>query len=882
MCKKSMRSPGIFLSAVLAFQCCFNSAAVNMIPETFFSESIVSAAVETEKTTAFNGTQLQSIPELQSSSPDGTLITKLWTDNKGSFFYSVSKKTYNGEDMVIEPSKLGLVTSTEDLSAGLSVQSDKAQRSDLSETYSMPFGKHSTIENTYNEITIPFSKGNTQMDIIFRVYDDGMAFRYSLNHGAVIKSEASEVVFPENGTLWGSGPNATYEWEISEFSMDKVTSSWADYSLPLTGNIKDRYWVVISEANVFNEPDPYCAGGLKTVGGSRAINWKFGVKTESVTMSGAFKTPWRAAIIADNLNDMATSDLILNLNPPSVIEDTSWIKPGKSAWSWWSSGGDSPVEYSTQKDYIDFASRNGWDFVCLDFGWAMWDNSEDKIRELCKYAEERNIGIYLWYGVNNKNHAGYRDSAGHPAYPYYSLLDEATIKREFERISALGVKGVKVDYYESDTQETMKQMYMCMDIAAKNKLMVLFHGCTIPRGESRTYPNVVSYEAVNGAEYYKWGSNPSPQNRLTYTYTRNVIGSADFTPPAVPVYGVKATAGFALSDIVNIESGIQHYAHSVYRYQGTNALIMLDDVPVTWDDMVVIDGRPMKFNVTARRSGEDWYIGASTIDKRDIQVDLSKIISDDDTYTAYVFGDNDNGSDIKITVIDNLTRNDTIKQSLLSYGGCVIKITKNPMKLTTPYSGFQFYEAENAKLSGESVIENGKDGRYSSGMAYVGYVGGKQNNYILFENVNVETEGDYTLRIYYISGEYRNLDVAVNGQYTATLKDLLANRNDWTGLNAVDTTVHLNKGKNTIKLYNESAWAPSVDRIAVFNEVMTAELEGDVNFDGTVNSTDLLILQKYLLGVSDISGTQSDAADINKDGNVNILDLILLKEILIS
>ncbi|MBQ5335898.1 MAG: glycoside hydrolase family 97 catalytic domain-containing protein, partial [Oscillospiraceae bacterium] len=598
---------------------------------TFEAETLKEGKVSTDAETSvtFDGTQLKSLPELQTVSPDGTLTTKLWTDARGSFYYSVHKKSGGVTGTVIEPSKLGLVTTTEDLSNGLALQA--ASSTTFDETYSMPYGKHSEMRNHYNEITIPLKKGDSVLTVIFRVYDDGIGFRYALNHGATIKDETSQVVFPTNGTLWGNGPNATYEWNFTEFGMDKVNSAWADYSLPLTGNFNNKYWVLVSEANVFNESDPYCAGCLSTSGGSRAIKWKFGVKTKSVTMNNAFHTPWRAMVVADNLNDMSSSDLILNLNPPSVLKDESWIKPGKSAWSWWSSGGDSPVEYHTQKDYVDFAAANGWDFVCLDFGWALWDDSEAKVREICEYADKKGIGIYLWYGVNNSGHSGYRDSKGNPAYPYYSLLDEATIKREFERISGLGVKGVKVDYYESDTQETMKQMYLCMDIAAKNKLMVLFHGCTLPRGESRTYPNVVSYEAVNGAEYYKWFDSPSLENRISYTFTRNVVGSADFTPTGLPIPDIKATAGFALADLVTIESGIQHYAHSVFRYPGTTALALMNDVPVTWDDLKVLDGRPMQFNVTARRSGSDWYIGASTIKARDVEINLGDLITDDGT-----------------------------------------------------------------------------------------------------------------------------------------------------------------------------------------------------------------------------------------------------------
>jgi hypothetical protein len=155
----------------------------------------------------------------------------------------------------------------------------------------MPFGKHAEIRNHYNEISIPLKKGDSVLTVIFRVYDDGVGFRYALNHGATIKDETSQVVFPTNGTLWGNGPNATYEWNFTEFGMDKVNSAWADYSLPLTGNFNNKYWVLVSEANVFNESDPYCAGCLSTSGGSRAIKWKFGVKTKSVTMNNAFHTP---------------------------------------------------------------------------------------------------------------------------------------------------------------------------------------------------------------------------------------------------------------------------------------------------------------------------------------------------------------------------------------------------------------------------------------------------------------------------------------------------------------------------------------------------------------------------------------------------------------
>ena len=855
-----------------------DSDAMPLYRYTFDGDTVTpyEGTAKSENSKSRTGADVTSLPSLETASPTGKLVTKIWVDNGGSYYYSVSKST--GET-VIKPSKLGLVTTNENLSTGFSKTAPAPTRISHNETYKMPYGKHSTLHDNYNEMSFPLLKDKTLMTVVIRMYDDGIGVRYAVNKGVSIKEEATEMIFPDKSTFWSNWPNATYEWDIVELPKDRQNETSSTYSFPYTGVLADKTWVTVSEAGVFNEEDPYCAGAVQFLGNYHSLRFKGGVKVGSINMRSAFHTPWRACVIGNDLNEMSSSDLILNLNPPSQVEDISWVHPGKTAWSWWSSGGDSPIEYHTQKDYIDFAAENGWDFVCLDFGWALWDNSEEKVRELCEYAGKKGIGIYLWYGVNNKGHSGYKDSKGNPAYPYYSLLDEATIVREFERIHGLGVQGVKVDYYESDTQETMKQMYLCATIAAKNKLMVLFHGCTIPRGESRTFPNVVSFEAINGTEYYKWFESPSLANRVTYTFTRNVVGSADFTPTGIPVFGIKATAGFALADVVNIESGIQHFAQSVYTYEGSSALPLLNDVPVAWDDMRVLDGYPMQFNVTARRSGDDWYIGASTLNRRDVTVDLSKLITDGE-YNAYIFADNADGSALEVTVLNGLTSSDTIKRSLLPNGGFVIKLTKGKMKLTTPYSNYKSYEAENASLSGKASITAGKQGKYCSNNAYVGWVGGGANNYVTFKNVKSDKAGKYTLRIYYVSGEPRSLKVDVNGQYAGTLDNLYANRNDWSGICAVNMEVNLREGDNTIKLYNDKGNGPSIDRIAI--ALPENKTEGDVNFDGEFTVADLVCMERYLLGAEKFSALQYKEADLDKDGVTDTFDLVAFRKLIVT
>ena len=842
---------------------------------TFEADTITESTEPLAETgTAPDGTALNSVPSLQTDSPDGALSARLWTDERGRYYYSVDM---NG-DAVILPSRLGLVTTTEDLSSGFPTQAPEATRRSHDETYAMPVGKHVSVRDHYNEISFPLKKGDSILTVIMRVYDDGVGVRYALNHGASIKEEQTQVMFPGNSTFWGNWPNATYEWDMVELPKDRGNETSSTYSCPYTGVIGDRYWVTVSEANVFNEENPYCAGALQFVGNYHSLRFKGGVKVEGITMNGAFHTPWRAVVIGDTLDKMASSDLILNLNPPSVLEDTSWIKPGKTAWSWWSSGGDSPVEYHMQKEYIDFAAANGWDNVCVDFGWALWDDSAAKIKELCDYGAEKGIGIWLWYGVNNSGHSGYKDSQGNPAYPYYSLLDEATIVREFKRVSGLGVKGVKVDYYESDTQETMKQMYLCMKIAAENKMMVLFHGCTIPRGESRTFPNVISYEAVNGSEYYKWFESPSLANRVSYTFTRNVVGSADFTPTGIPIYGIKATAGFALADVVTIESGIQHFAHSVYTYEGSAALPLLNDVPVAWDGMKVLDGRPMAFNVTARRKGAEWYIGASTLDKRTVKIRLADLISDSGKYNAYIFGDNADGSALKVTVLNGLTKDDTITQDLLENGGFVIKLTKGTMDLTSPYANYVSYEAEQATIANNASITAGKDGKFCSNNAYVGYIGGSNNGSVTFENVTAPQDGEYTLRVYYVSGEPRTLKIDINGAFAAQLDNCYANKGDWKGIRAASVTVQLKAGKNTVKLYNNTGNAPSVDRIALAIPEESG-LIGDLDENGQIDARDLTLLKRGLMTGFPNSHIEW-LADFDQNGKADANDAVTMVQFL--
>lgn len=209
------------------------------------------------------------------------------------------------------------------------------------------------------------------------------------------------------------------------------------------------------------------------------------------------------------------------------------------------------------------------------------------------------------------------------------------MEEQFAWCESVGVKGVKVDYYENDDKNTMTQMYQCATIAAKHKINVLFHGCTAPRGEIRTFPNVLGYEAVRGSEYYKWNVGPSVSNCLTYVYNRNVVGGMDFTPVGTQIDQLPVTAGFQLAQVIAYQTGLQNIASSVYKLEGYNGLSMINDVPSQWDETKLLDGYPGEKVVIARRSKDNWYMAAMTADAGTENISLSFL--GDGEYRAYIY-----------------------------------------------------------------------------------------------------------------------------------------------------------------------------------------------------------------------------------------------------
>lgn len=741
----------------------------------------------------------------------------------GRYFITAEK---NGK-VLLDASQLGAKTSV-DFTEGMSIVSGSEKTVSGEDKYSLTTGAKREIADTYKELSFQLKKDGTNdvMTVYVRVYKDGAAYRYEWSKPAgeteTIYGEASEFVLPADSSIWAGYDNGgNYEYGYRKMKMSSVKDSEGKYCVPLLANSGDN-WMLFTEAAVFSEEDTYCASHLATSAGTRNLKFTFGKgSASSITMTynkeGIVHTPWRVAIMTDNLNDIVNATMVSSLNPDadeSLYQDSdAWIKTGTVAWSWWSEAGDDPIEYGQQKDYIDFAAENGWEYVCLDFGWCLWKDYKDKVKELVDYGREKGVGILLWYGVNNDNHSGFRDADGNKAYPTYSLLTASQIEEQFAWCEEVGVKGVKVDYYENDDKGTMTQMYDCVTTAAKHKINVLFHGCTAPRGEIRTYPNILGYEAVQGSEWYKWNIGPTAANCLLYVFNRNVVGGMDFTPVGTQVGQLPFTAGFQLAQVIAYQTGLQNIASSVYKLEGYGGLSMINDVPTQWDETVLLNGNPGKRVTIARRNGEDWYIAAMTAAAGNEKISLDFL--GDGTYKAYIYRDNETGSDV---VIDEreVTKDSELDLLLAANGGAAIKITKGEMKTATAYDHYTFYEAERPdnKLSGSAVVSANQ---FASGMKQVTGIGGAEDNKLTFSKISVPEDGVYEMRLYYTSKTNRRVVYTINGE--TEIRSMMLN----SGVNTLAMQkfyVALKKGENSIAFGNTTSKAPDIDRIAISDKTV--------------------------------------------------------------
>ena len=550
-------------------------------------------------------------------SPDKNIVVQC---NVGNATYTIS---YRGKP-VLKDSKLGVVRQDEDFSGKLQlIKVLPIIR--VADSYSMLTAKKSHISYTANEMTITTKVASgKKMNIIFRVSNDGVAFRYEFPETTTeikkIIREATTFHFNQGTKAWlQPKTEAQSGWEHCNPSYEAHYMMNVDAGTPSPGKNGwvypalfnyENVWMLITEAALGRE---YCGTALQQFSPDNEYAINFPESPERFT-NGALnpestlpsRTPWRIIAIG-TLKTIAESTLGTDLALPAKKIDGSFIKPGKASWSWILKKDDSTV-FSVQRKYIDYAADMKWQYCLVD---ANWDTmiGYDSVELLSEYAVKKNIGLLLWY-----NSAGDWNTVKY--HPKDKLLTHEGRMKEFSRLEAMGIKGVKVDFFGGDGQSMINYYQDILEDAAAHHLLVNFHGATLPRGWQRTYPNLMTTEAVYGYEMITFNQSDAdqePAHTVMCAFARNAFDPMDFTPMCmyqIPRIKRVTTPAFELATSVVLLSGIQHFAESPEGMSRMPGYIkaFLADLPVHWDDVHFIDGYPGKFMILARRSGTKWYV----------------------------------------------------------------------------------------------------------------------------------------------------------------------------------------------------------------------------------------------------------------------------------
>jgi alpha-glucosidase len=509
---------------------------------------------------------------------------------------------------VFQSIKLGLLRRGQAFSDNLTLL-EASKPEQITEQYTALHGKRSQCSNEAMETTVQFANSaGKKMNLVLRAYNNGIAFRY-------IFPEKEEGKYKMENELTAYQVPATLERWLQHFVTSyeglypnqKDTFKTGEWGYPaLFKTTGGACWALVSEAGIDRN---YCAAKLinnsiyKLAYPSATDGNSIGNVNPEITLPWA--SPWRVAIIGQ-LADIVESTLIEDVAAQTKLDTTGWIKPGVSSWVYWANN-HGTKDFRKVCEYVDLAARMGWPYTLFDWEWDKMGNGGN-LEDAVKYANGRGVKPLLWYNSGGKHNRITAD-------PRDRLTTHEAREKEFAWLNSIGIYGVKVDFFESDKQDMMNYYLDILEDAAKYKLMVDFHGSTVPRGWSRTYPNLMSMEAVYGGEQYNNApvmTSMAAVHNTTLPFTRNVVGPMDYTPVAFTNSQHPHTTTYAheLALSVVFESGIQHFAD---RPEGFDSLPdapkeFLRHVPVAWDDTKFIDGYPGNHITLARRKANIWYV----------------------------------------------------------------------------------------------------------------------------------------------------------------------------------------------------------------------------------------------------------------------------------
>jgi alpha-glucosidase len=628
-----------------------------------------------------------SAKEFKISSPDGKIVINVSVGQEITW-----SAVYENNEIISSVKTAMLLSDGKILGANETVK--KSSLTSLNEILKAEVAyKKSGITDNCNILLLSFKSG---FSLQFRAYNDGIAYRFetALKDSLIIKKEISEMQFP-------SGTNSWYPLEKSFMSHNENTFIYS--SLDTISNNHLASLPVLFQSNGINilltesDIEDYAGMWIRGAGAGKIEGiWPAYPAEESlkndrdlkviktrdyIAKTGGTRTfPWRVFVIAGDDGKLIESDLVYKLAAPNRLKDIGWIKPGKVAWDWWNANNIYGVDFraginnETYKYYIDFASKNGIEYVILDEGWYKLGNVLEvtpgiDIQELCRYAADKKVGVILWVVWKS----------------FCDQMDQAL--NQFEK---WGVKGVKVDFMQRDDQKMVDFYWEAARKTAEHHMLIDFHGAYKPDGLGRTYPNALTREGVKGMENNKWSKDINPRHDVTLPFTRMIAGPMDYTPGAMinmdqknfnPQFTRPESQGTRVHQMalyVAYESPLQMLADSPSNYMKEQECThFIVKVPVVWDDIKVLSGKVGDYLLLARRSGKEWFVGGLTDwTIRDLELDLSFLGTGE--YSMEIFQDGINAdryaSDYKHLSLD--VRSDLkMKIHMAPGGGWVARIT---------------------------------------------------------------------------------------------------------------------------------------------------------------------------------------------------------------
>ena len=598
------------------------------------------------------------------TSPDGQIKVNVFSTAQDQLTYCV---LYNS-DTIINHSDLGIEVNG-DVLGGKTEIAQITKSSHRNTDYLI--NKKKEVENHYKRYEINCKQNGQDFQIIFRIYNDGVAYRYILDKKGKnqVNGEHSSWKLPKKSKVWFfERPN---DWKLKSYaglwkqttidSLPYISPTGPIQGKPLLFELPFQKYAMVTEAALYE----YSGMRLKALE-NNVIKANFTEK-EGFAIRGEIVTPWRVTIITENLNELVNTDIIHNLNPEpdkDLFGQTEYIKPGKSVWSWLTTRGDGYLEIPHEKRFIDNASKLNFEYTLIDAGWEkQWSDKWDTLEKMCDYAKNKDIGVWIW-----KHSGEIMDSTNN--YEKMRLF--------LDSINNAGAVGIKVDYMNGETKKIIDFEINLLKKAARRELMVNFHGCHAATGESKTYPNEMTREGIRGMELNFMGKPIPACHNAALPFTRFILGHGDYTPlvfskPGNTTWGHQLATAYIFDSPFFCMGENPGFILSNKEFKPISPL--LKELPVTWDKTVVLPISQIgQLAALARKKDNVWYVAIVNGENKNKDLTVRTDFLSDTFGKAAIFNDHKSTNNRFQVRKISFKPDEPVKLNVLKNGGCVIKI----------------------------------------------------------------------------------------------------------------------------------------------------------------------------------------------------------------